>query len=968
MSKQFYNNLLFILCFSVSSFAQVSVLTQRNSNDRTSLNSQERLLTTTNVNVNQFGKLFTLPVDAQVYAQPLIVSGVNIPGKGIHNVVYIATENDSAYAFDAETGGAPFWKQSLGAPANCVYGCTSGNLYPLTGITATPVIDPATNTLYVAALDAPTPLGQKHMLHALDLATGAEKFGGPVRITATVPGTGEGGTSLTYSEIHQRLRPALGLVNGQVIVGTGSYDDWGPYHGWVFAYDAATLHLNHVWVSTPNGNGASPWESGNGFVADQAGNIYLITGNGDFDGKKNFGQSVVKLSLNGGLALTDYFTPFNYATMNASDIDLGSSGPLHIPGTNYLVGGGKQGKLYLLDMNDLGKYNSGTDLVLQEFQAVFGNGTGHIHGTPAFWTGPTGSFIYLWGENDRMRAFSFANGLFDTTPTSMSVATSPAITPPNGMPGGFISVSSNGTQAGTGIVWATTPYQGDAESQTVPGILRAFDASDLNRELWNSNLNQPRDGLGNFAKFVPPTIANGKVYTATFSNQVSVYGVLPTFWLTSPAPFETVNGSGNATFPLTVGTVSGFTGPISLSASTSSSNLSVAISPATLPGAGTSILTVTASSQAAPGAYTILVSATSAGITRQITLSLTVNGFNFSARPSYLSLQPGTTGSVTLKVDKTSGFTGPVTLTVPSGTTATITPSSVSVPGTATMLVSAAATLAPGVYPINVKAKGGTESLIQTVYVSVSSIGLAATNAIVAAAPNHSLTYQVTLSGAVAAGTSLSVSGLPSKWKYAFNPPAPTKAGPVTLTVTPAAGTPLGAFPFTVVAAGAGAGTNSLIATALITPDGNISKQPMRIDVGGGNAGYTDTSSNFWQGDTCFFGGGTFTSSATVGNTSDPSLYQTLRGGSFSYRWALPNGAYTVTLKFADMIATQPGARVFSVAANGNTVLNGIDIVKLAGANNALSESFPVNLTNGQLSLEFSSLLGLPIVNAIQVR
>ena len=509
--------------------------------------ARKHFFTTANVNVNQFGKLFSLPVDGQVYAQPLVASGVHTSGSGVHNVVYIATEN-SVYAFDADTG-TPVWRRSLGTPAEFVYGCTSGNLYPLTGITATPVIDTATSTLYVAALDSPTPPVQKHMLHALDLATGAEKLGGPVRITATLPGTGEGGTTITYSEIHQRLRPALCLVNGQVIVGTGSYNDWGPYHGWVFAYDAATLHLTSVWVSTPNGNAASPWESGNGFVADQAGNIYLITGNGDFDGKTNFGQSFVKLSLNAGLTTTDYFTPFNYASLNASDIDLGSSGPLHIPGTNYLVGGGKEGKLYLLDMNNLGKYNSNANFVVQEFRAVFGNGTGHIHGTPAFWAGPTGTFVYLWGENDCMRVFSFANGLFNTTPSSVSVVTSPAITPPVGMPGGFISISSNGTTAGTGIVWATTPYQGDAESQTVPGILRAFDASDVGRELWNSNLDQPRDGVGNFAKFVPPTVANGQVYVATFSNQVSVYGQFPTFWLTSPAPSQTVNGAGSATFP-----------------------------------------------------------------------------------------------------------------------------------------------------------------------------------------------------------------------------------------------------------------------------------------------------------------------------------------------------------------------------------------------------------------------------------
>jgi hypothetical protein len=283
------------------------------------------------------------------------------------------------------------------------------------------------------------------------------------------------------------------------------------------------------------------------------------------------------------------------------------------------------------------------------------------------------------------------------------------------------------------------------------------------------------------------------------------------------------------------------------------------------------------------------------------------------------------------------------------------------------MLVSAASTLAPGVYPIVVEASAGTESLTQTVYVAVSSFDLTSTNAVVAAPPNHALTYHLTLTGAPSTSPSLGLSGLPSTWTYSINPPKPSTAGPVTLTVTPPAGTPLGAFPFTVLAA-AGAGSERLTATALITPDGTLTKEPMRIDVGGSSGGYTDTQSNFWQGDTCFFGGGTFTSSAAVGNTSDDALYRNLRGGSFSYQWMLPNGAYTVTLKFADMIATQPGARIFSVTTNGNTVLNGLDIVKLAGANNVLDESFPVNVTNGQLSLEFSSLVGMPILNAIQVR
>jgi len=301
----------------------------------------------------------------------------------------------------------------------------------------------------------------------------------------------------------------------------------------LLAYNASTLAQIAVFNTTPNGSEGAIWQGGQGLVAD-ADNIYFMTGNGSFDantGGTEYGDSVVKLSTSAGLAVSDYFTPENQSSLNQSDADLGSGGPILLPGTSSIVGGGKDGILRLLNTASMGEYNVGFNADLQEFQAT----SGIIMIGPVYWNSPnSGPLVYLWGPGDHLKAFQFSNGSFQTTAISQSTMTSPAGNS-NAAP---LSVSANGSISATGIVWAALSNSLDSNQQTVAGILRAFDASKLSTELWDSKQNTARDDVGNYAKFVPPTVANGKVYVATFSNQLLVYGLLPpvTLSVTAVAP------------------------------------------------------------------------------------------------------------------------------------------------------------------------------------------------------------------------------------------------------------------------------------------------------------------------------------------------------------------------------------------------------------------------------------------------
>jgi len=518
--------------------SQVSVLTQHNDNARTGANLGETILTTANVNSTQFGKLFTRAADAEIYAQPLYVPGIAIPGQGTHNVVYVATMNNTVYAYDADsaTASTPLWSVNLGTPipAGDVQCCCT-DISTRIGILGTPVIDLSTNTIYLVSRNKNADGTYHQWLNALDITTGAQKLSGPREINATY------GT-LTFDTKIQNQRPGLLLSKGVVYIAWASHNDCGAYHGWVMGYDAATLNQVAVYVNTPTGYQGGIWQAAQGLSADSSGNIYLMGGNGTFDantGGSNLGNSFIKLSVptGGGLTATDYFTPYNYDSLNASDADLGASGVLLIPGTKYLLGGGKQGVLYLLDSTSLGHFHAGSDTnAVQRFGAT----NGHIHGSPIYYNSPVnGPSIYVWSENDNLKVFSFNGSSLNTTPIAYSPMQVPA-----GMPGGFMSVSSSGGASDNGIVWVSHPYSGNANNAVVEGIVRAFDASTIVtdsggvkrlKELWNSKQNDTRDAVGNFGKFAPPTVAGGKVYLASFgavgstlgSGQLVVYGLLP---------------------------------------------------------------------------------------------------------------------------------------------------------------------------------------------------------------------------------------------------------------------------------------------------------------------------------------------------------------------------------------------------------------------------------------------------------
>ena len=511
----------------------ISVLTQHNNLTRAGLNNQEKKLTTSNVNATQFGKLFSLAVDDQVYAQPLVLANVNLASE-VRNVVYIATVNNSVYAYDGDTGYL-FWKKNYTAPGmrapqnTDMTGACGGQYQDFSGkigIVGTPVIDSVAQTMYFVARSTNGSTFVQN-LHAVNIIDGSERPGSPVQITATYAGNGDGSTNNVVSFDPQRnnQRAALTLLNGVVYVTFSSHCDWGPYHGWILGYNASSLQQQLVYNDTPKGGDGGIWESGTGMAADAQGNLYVVIGNGtvglngDPTNLTNRGESALKLTpSSNSLTINSYFTPGNFQYLEDNDLDYGTMGSFLIPNSNYYFTSCKDGNIYLLNKNNMGGYNAVTNQVQQTITL---SSNSNMHCQPAYGVGSNYEFVYIWPENDRLQAFPFnrSTNIFDIPNEIMSSAPGPT-----GQNGAMISVSSNGTVAGSGIVWTAYAATGDAEHTVSPGILRAFDASNITKELWNNNSN-PADYAGNYAKFASPTIANGKVYLATFSGQVAVYGL-----------------------------------------------------------------------------------------------------------------------------------------------------------------------------------------------------------------------------------------------------------------------------------------------------------------------------------------------------------------------------------------------------------------------------------------------------------
>jgi uncharacterized protein (TIGR03437 family) len=579
---------LLALCAAGAARAQVDVLTANYDNNRTGANLNEGVLNTNNVNPTQFGKLWAYPVDGQVYAQPLYVHALTMPGKGALNVLYVATMHNSVYAFDADAanGTAPLWQVNLGAtvdPSTFEAPGAYTDILNEIGILSTPVIDRGGNTIYVVN-ETMAGGGMAFFLHALDLTTGSEKLNGPVAIQATVEGTGWGGTGdavngeLPLLAAYHLQRTGLLLANGSIYAGFGSHGDDPPWHGWIVAYNATDLQQQTaVFNTTPSTAGSAIWQGGRGLAADPNGEVYCATGNGNYDGVMSWGETVLHLTPT--LSVADWFTPAEYATWTDDDADFGSSGPILVPGTNFLIAGGKAGLVALIDRTNMGHEGLDTN-ALQVFQAVPNNKFAIFNA--ALWNRPDGPILYIWGNDDALREFQMQNGLFNTNTLAMNSSIL------NALPFSGMTVSSNAFVPGSGIFWATSVSDGNLP---MPGTLHAFDAMNVSQELWNSDNQGARDTLGSFTKFANPTVANGKVYVPTASNQVTAYGLLAvpgvtavvsaaSFTSSAIAPGELITIFGNSIGPSSSG---GLAPPSSSQVPTSLSGYTVSFDGAAAP-------------------------------------------------------------------------------------------------------------------------------------------------------------------------------------------------------------------------------------------------------------------------------------------------------------------------------------------------------------------------------------------------
>lgn len=677
--------------------SQVQVLTNRYDNARTGANLSEAQLNTSNVSVNNFGKLWSYTVDGSAFAQPLYVPGLSVGG-GIHNVLYAVTMNDKLYAFDADSN-VLLWCDSFTSDTSG--GCNNPggftpsagtvpipmsdilpsetiggeNIVGNIGILSTPVIDGGTNTMYLVVrtkeTGSPCAISQIsylnngnycQRLHAIDITNGAEKLGGPTTIAGSVPGTGKGssGGTQTFDPAAGNQRPGLALVNGQVFIAWASHEDSTPnYHGWVMSYSASTLAQTGIFCVSPNStqsDGGGIWMWGRAPAVDANGNVYYMTGNGDWDGITEYGDSFIGFSSTSGAKFANFFTPMDQGTLNGGDIDLGSSGPMMIPGTNILVGAGKSSTLYVMDTTLPGDFGLEPTLPmmppppLQDLYINLGVGTGsfnnYVKSGPVFWnrSGGLGPWLYVWAENDMAKAYHFNGSTFDNPGTISTPATPISMgtfTVPGGNAGADISLSANGSTPGSGILWASIPTS-NADGGITSGVLYAYNADDLTSELWDSTMNAARDAVGNWAKTTPPTVANGKVYMTSFpvllasatasvpyatpaNTPLSVYGLFD-FTFSAAPPSITVNPAGSAAYTVNTASVypSGFPSNVTYSVSGLPSGATFSFSANGQAVPGTSTLTVTTASSTPPGTYTLTITGTGGIQTHSATVTLVV--------------------------------------------------------------------------------------------------------------------------------------------------------------------------------------------------------------------------------------------------------------------------------------------------------------------------------------------------------
>jgi len=504
--------------------ATTDVLTYHNDIARTGQNLTETTLTTGNVNSATFGKLGLYPVDGLVDAEPLYASNVAVPNNGTHNVLIVPTEHDSVYAFDADSGATIWQVTMLKAGETTSDNRNCGQITPEIGVTSTPVMDRTSGpngAIYLAAMSKDASGNYHQRLHALDLALGAELFGGPAEVQATFPGTGDNsnGTSVVFDPGQYAERAALLLLNGVIYTGWTSHCDIRPYTGWIMGYSESTLAQTSVLNVTPNGSEGSIWMSGAGLAADSSGNIYFLDANGTFDTTLNasgfpsngdYGNAFMKLSTSGGLTVADYFEMDNGVAESDADTDLGSGGTIVLPDVSdgsgntlhLAVGAGKDGNLYLVNRDSMGKFSANNSNIDQELPGALPGG---VYAMPAYFN----NTVYYGSVGSPIQAFTISNAKLSASPTAKT-ANSFAY------PGATPSVSANG--ASNGIVWAV--------ENTTPAVLHAYNAANLT-ELYNSNqASGGRDQFGAGNKFITPMIVNGKVFVGA-PNGAAVFGLLP---------------------------------------------------------------------------------------------------------------------------------------------------------------------------------------------------------------------------------------------------------------------------------------------------------------------------------------------------------------------------------------------------------------------------------------------------------
>jgi hypothetical protein len=958
--------------------AQVNVTTYHNDNARTGRNLNETLLTPATVNKTGFGRIFTQPVDGYIYAQPLLMNGINIAGKGVHNIVLVATEHNSVYAFDADnnvgSNAAPLWQVNFGTPVTSAE-VGSADIEPEIGITGTPVIDPATGTLYVVAKTKEIIGGNvsyAQRLHALNISSGAERSGSPVLIQASVPGTGDGTDGLghvPFNALRENQRPGLVLSNGIVYVAFASHGDNGPYHGWVLGYNAATLALQSVYNTTPNGGLGGIWQAGAAPAVDSAGNLYFVTGNGTFDAAPGFGggtslgDSVIKLYTSGGLSVLDWFTPFNQDDLSVRDIDLGSGGALVLPdqsGPNphLLVFASKEGKIYLLNRDNMGHYNAAGDTqIVQSFLANHG-----AWSMPAYFNGR----IYVQGIYDTLKAYALTSGLLNPSPV---MQTGYAF----GYPGATPSITANGTASG--IVWTI--------ENATPAVLHAYNAEDLSSELYSSAMIPERDSAGGGVKFAVPTVANGKVYVGA-RYEMDVYG--QGTWVATPV----VSPNGGD-----------FTGPVSVSISDVTAGAEIRYT--------TDGTTPTQQSPLYTAPFTVSQATTVSARAFQSGLIGSVE-----AKAYYLIGDPSGQGDgLWATYYQNSNLTG-ITVNRIDPTIAFTWNGSSPAPGTViggsfwsarwTGQVQARTT---GAYTFYTVSDDGVRLWVNDILVidnwtvHGATEDRATVNMVAGQKINIKMEYFQGQFGSEVdllwSAAGVAKQPIPTSQLYSGHVAKPVITPPggifnlsVQVTITdstanaaiyyttdgsnPTPSSRLYTGPFTLTASAtvkamafkSGSVDSPLVSAAFIR---NSNTPAYQINSGGDTATPYSADAFF----TGFTGGALFVpiDTSQVTNPAPQAAYQTYRWGTFSYAFPnlKPGAAYIVRLHFAELAYSSPGQRVFNVGINGAGVLSNFDIVAAAGGPlRAVVREFKRNADSaGKITLQFGSVQDFPMINAIEI-